>query len=123
MLLTGGILASGWNALSLTAATEMSGRERAGTAIGVQNTILNAAGALAPVGFAWLVVLTSWALGWGLLAAAQLAGVVVLGPLVAEERVRQAARRERLRAAAERPRRSTCNASESQLASPTGEPA
>src|SRR5919108_330553 len=36
-LLAGGVLAASWNALSFTAAAELSGRRRAGTAIGVQN--------------------------------------------------------------------------------------
>jgi MFS family permease len=108
VLLVGGVLAASWNGLSLTAATEMSGRERAGTAIGVQNTILNGAGAIAPVAFASVVVATSWAAAWGLLAACQLAGVAVLAPLVAEERGRREVRR--ARQIAQRERR-TCNAS------------
>ncbi|HET8953815.1 MAG TPA: MFS transporter, partial [Solirubrobacteraceae bacterium] len=94
-LLAGGVLAASWNGLSLTAATEMSGRERAGTAIGVQNTILNGAGAIAPVAFASVVVATSWPTAWALLALSQLAGVAVLAPLVSEERGRREARRSR----------------------------
>jgi sugar phosphate permease len=105
VLLAGGVLAASWNGLSLTAATEMSGRERAGTAIGVQNTILNGAGAIAPVAFASVVVATSWPASWALLAACQLVGVAILGPLVAEERGRREIRRARQRA------RRTCNAS------------
>jgi sugar phosphate permease len=102
------VLAASWNGLSLTAATEMSGRDRAGTAIGVQNTILNGAGAIAPVAFASVVVATSWPASWALLAACQLAGVAVLTPLVAEERGRREVRRARQRA---QPPRRTCNAS------------
>ena len=94
-LLAGGVLAASWNGLSLTAATEMSGRERAGTAIGVQNTILNGAGAIAPVAFASVVVATSWPTAWALLALSQLAGVAVLAPLVTEERGRREVRRSR----------------------------
>jgi len=94
-LLAGGVLAASWNGLSLTAATEMSGRERAGTAIGVQNTILNGAGAIAPVAFASVVVATSWPTAWALLALSQLAGVAVLAPLVTEERGRREVRRAR----------------------------
>jgi sugar phosphate permease len=96
-LLAGGVLAASWNGLSLTAATEMSGRERAGTAIGVQNTILNGAGAIAPVAFASVVVASSWPTAWALLALSQLAGVAVLAPLVAEERGRREVRRSRSR--------------------------
>ena len=95
VLLAGGILASSWNGLSLTAATEMSGREHAGKAIGVQNTMLNGAGALAPIAFASAVVATSWALSWIALAVCQLAGVALLAPLVAEERNRRDERRRR----------------------------
>jgi sugar phosphate permease len=73
----------------------MSGRERAGTAIGVQNTMLNGAGSLAPVAFAALVVASSWALSWAALAVCQLAGVALLAPLVAEERARRAERHRR----------------------------
>jgi sugar phosphate permease len=108
VLLTGGVLAASWNGLSLTAATEMSGRERAGSAIGVQNTVLNLAAAGAPVAFAAVVVATSWPAAWALLAACQVAGVTVLAPLVAEERVRNHARRARTR---RQPPRRTCNAS------------
>jgi sugar phosphate permease len=107
-LLAGGVLAASWNGLSLTAATEMSGRERAGTAIGVQNTILNGAGAIAPVAFASAVVATSWPASWAMLAICQLAGVAVLAPLVAEERGRREVRRAHQRGQHER---RTCNAS------------
>jgi MFS family permease len=93
VLLAGGVLAASWNALSFTAAAELSGRRRAGTAIGVQNTVLNAAGAAAPVAFAAVVVASSWEVGWALLAVSQLVGVTILRPLVPEERARREARR------------------------------
>jgi sugar phosphate permease len=93
-----GVLAMSWNGLSFTAAAEMSGRTRAGTAISVQNTVLSAGGALAPMAFAALVVATSWPAAWIALTAFQLGGVLVLGPSVAEERRRRAARRRRLAA-------------------------
>ena len=92
VLLAGGVLAASWNALSFTAAAELSGRRRAGAAIGVQNTVLNAAGAVAPVAFAAVVVASSWELGWALLAVSQLVGVAILRPLVPEERARRRAR-------------------------------
>ena len=95
-----GILAMGWNGLSFTAAAELSGRERAGTAISVQNTVLSAGGALAPMLFAPLVEATSWSLAWATLTAFQLAGVAVLGASVTEERRRKAARDARLAAQA-----------------------
>ncbi|HKG16496.1 MAG TPA: MFS transporter [Solirubrobacteraceae bacterium] len=97
-LVGAGVLAMSWNGLSFTAAAEMSGRTRAGTAISVQNTVLSAGGALAPMAFAALVVATSWPAAWIALTAFQLGGVLVLGPSVAEERRRRAARRRRLAA-------------------------
>ncbi|MDX6667657.1 MAG: hypothetical protein QOK04_1037 [Solirubrobacteraceae bacterium] len=98
VLLAAGVLAMSWNGLSFTAAAEMSGRDRAGTSIGVQNTVLSAAGVLAPIGFAAVVTATSWPAAWVLLTISQLAGVLVLGPLVGEERARRAAREERMAA-------------------------
>lgn len=95
-LVGAGVLAMGWNGLSFTAAAEMSGRERAGTAISVQNTILSAGGAVAPVGFALLVEATSWPLAWAALIAFQLAGVGLLRRSMLEERRRAEARRIRL---------------------------
>ena len=105
VLIAGGILAMSWNGLSLTAAAEMAGRERAGTAMSLQNTVVSAAAAVAPVAFASVVVATSWPLAWLGLAISQLAGVGVLGPLVGEEDARRRARadRARSRAAAESP--------------------
>ena len=97
---TAGILAMGWNGLSFTAAAELSGRERAGTAISVQNTVLSASGALAPMLFGLLVDATSWTLAWAALTAFQLAGVAVLGASMTEERRRRAARDARLAAQA-----------------------
>lgn len=105
-LIGGGVLAMGWNGLSFTAAAELSGRERAGTSISVQNTVLSAGGAISPMLFAPLVVATSWSVAWLALTAAQLAGVAVLGAAVADERRRRAARDAQLAAAASPPRRS-----------------
>jgi MFS family permease len=119
VLLAAGVLAMSWNGLSFTAAAEMSGRDRAGTSIGVQNTVLSAAGVLAPIGFAAVVTATSWPAAWVLLTLSQLAGVLVLGPLVAEERARRAARAARLAARDDEPapaqhlsrRRASCHPS------------
>ena len=92
VLLAAAVTAASWNGLSFTAAGELSGRERAGTAMGIQNTVLSAGAALAPVGFGAMVALTSWPVAWGLLCLSQLAGVLVLGPLVGEEEDRRQAR-------------------------------
>jgi hypothetical protein len=99
-LIGAGILAMAWNGLSFTAAAEMSGRERAGTAISVQNAVLSAGGALTPMAFALLVDATSWPVGWAALTLFQLGGAAVLGPSMAEERRRRAARDARLAAQA-----------------------
>ena len=103
VLLAAGVLAMSWNGLSFTAAAEMSGRRRAGTAIGVQNTVLSAAGVVAPVAVGALVAAVSWPAAWLALAASQLVGVRVLGPLVPEEEERRAARAARQRGADQRP--------------------
>lgn len=99
-----------WNGLSFTVAAEMSGRDPAGTAIGVQNTVLSIGGVIAPVAFGAAVVAASWPVAWALLALSQVAGLRVLGPLVAEEEDRRRAREARLRAPSGLPRRGTCNA-------------
>jgi sugar phosphate permease len=91
LLLGAMVLAASWNGLSLTAAAELSGRFQAGTAIGVQNTVLSAASTVAPVLFA-LLATASWPLAFAALTVAQAAGVLVLRPLVAEEDVRVARR-------------------------------
>lgn len=99
VLLAAGVLAMSWNGLSFTAAAELSGRERAGTAIGVQNTVLSIFGAAAPIAVATVISAASYPAAWAGLAALQAAGVIVLAPLVGEERRRRAAREARLRAA------------------------
>jgi sugar phosphate permease len=97
VLVAGGVLAMSWNGLSFTAAAEMSGRERAGTAMGVQNTVLSVFGAAAPIAVASVVSAGSYPAAWAGLALVQAGGVAVLAPLVGEERRRRAAREERLR--------------------------
>jgi len=118
VLLAGGVLAMSWNSLSFTAAAEISGRDQAGMAIGVQNTVLSAFGALAPVVVATVIVAASWPAAWVLLAVSQLAGVWVLRPLVGEEEVRARTlegrlrdRDEQRRRARTTPARRSCNAS------------
>lgn len=109
VLVGAGVLSMGWNGLAFTAAAEMSGRERAGTAISVENTVLSAGGALAPVAFALMVKATSWPLAWSLLTAFQLAGAAILGASMREERRRVEARRRRLAGVATAPARATCH--------------
>ncbi len=98
VLLGAGIGSMAWNGLAFTAAAEISGRARAGTAMSLQNTIISAGGAVAPAAFGALVSATSWPAAYALLAVAPLAGFFVLRPLVDEEE-RRASARERRRAA------------------------
>jgi sugar phosphate permease len=74
-----------WNGLAFTAAAEISGRARAGTAMSMQNTLISVGGVLAPTAFGVLVELTSWNAAYALLALAPLAAFVVLAPLEGDE--------------------------------------
>jgi MFS family permease len=96
VLLAGGIMTMSWNGLSFTATAELAGRERAGTALGLQGTIMRAISAGAGVGFGALVAATSWAAAFALLGLLPLAGWVLLAPLVEEEEQRARAREIRL---------------------------
>jgi sugar phosphate permease len=77
-----------WNGLAFTAAAEISGRARAGTAMSMQNTLISVGGVLAPTAFGVLVELTSWTTAYTLLAIAPLAAFVVLAPLEGDEDAR-----------------------------------
>jgi sugar phosphate permease len=90
-----------WNGLAFTAAAEISGRARAGTAMSLQNTIISVGGALAPPAFGVLVEATSWTASFAVLATAPLAAFLVLGPLEGDEDARIAARALRVRETAE----------------------
>jgi sugar phosphate permease len=85
-----------WNGLAFTAAAEISGRARAGTAMSLQNTILAVGGALAPSAFGAVVEATSWTSAFAALALAPLLAVFVLRPLVGDEDARIAERERRL---------------------------
>jgi sugar phosphate permease len=100
VLLAAGVLAMSWNGLSFTATAEISGRARAGTAIGLQQTVMRGLSAAAGVGFGVLVAATSWPAGFALLTVFPLAGWWVLRPLADEEEDRILARERRLAAAA-----------------------
>jgi sugar phosphate permease len=96
LLMAGGMLAMSWNGLSFTAAAEISGGAQAGRAMGLQNTLMRIAGAGAPLGLGALAASTSWQLAFLAMALAPLAGVALLGPLVADEDRRRVERRARL---------------------------
>jgi sugar phosphate permease len=93
LLMAGGVLAMSWNGLSFTAAAEISGGAQAGRAMGMQNTLMRAMGAVVPVGLGTLAAHGSWRLTFLVMGLAPLAGRALLGPLVADEDQR---RRERL---------------------------
>jgi MFS family permease len=74
-----------WNGLAFTAAAELSGRLRAGTAMSLQNTVVAVASSGAPVAFGGLVEAAGWAPGFALCAVAPAVAFAVLRPLQAEE--------------------------------------
>jgi sugar phosphate permease len=100
VLLAAGILAMSWNGLAFAATAEISGRDRAGTAIGLQQTVMRALSAMAVIGFGALAAATSWPAAFAVLAALPLAGWWVMRPLVDDEEERIRAREARLATAA-----------------------
>jgi sugar phosphate permease len=78
--LAGG-LSMAWNGLSFTAAAELTGPVRSGSAIGLQQTVLAAVGVVSPVVFAASVSRTSWMAAFGVAALVPLFGVWALRPL------------------------------------------
>jgi sugar phosphate permease len=86
-----------WNGLAFTAAAEISGRARAGTAMSLQNTVISIGGVAAPTAFGVLVEATSWTTAYVVLALAPLAAFAVLRPLEGDEDDRIAARTLRAR--------------------------
>jgi sugar phosphate permease len=81
VLVVTGALAMSWNSLSFAAALELAGRGRSGSAIGLQQTILNLPSATYPGLFGALVAGTSWRLGFAVVALFPLAGWRVLRAL------------------------------------------
>ncbi len=79
------ISAMSWNGLAVTAAGEIAGRDRSGTAMSLQNAIVSMGTTVVPATFGLLVAATSWELGFFLVAAAPAAAYVVLAPLEGEE--------------------------------------
>jgi predicted MFS family arabinose efflux permease len=103
LLLAGAVAISSWNGLAFTAAAELAGRQRAGTAMSLQNTLVSLLGAAASPLFGLVVDLASWRAALLLFAAAPLAGWLVLRPLGPDEERRAQARQARLRRRAARP--------------------
>jgi sugar phosphate permease len=98
LLMGGGVLAMSWNGLSFTAAAEISGGAQAGRAMGMQNTLMRAAGAVVPVALGVLAAHGSWRAAFVVMGVAPLLGRALLAPLVADEDDRRRAREARLSA-------------------------
>jgi sugar phosphate permease len=80
-LVAAGVLSMSWNSLSFAAAVELAGHGRSGSAIGLQQTLLNGPGALYPGLFGALVGVSSWYVGFAVIAVFPLLGWQVLRPL------------------------------------------
>lgn len=85
-----------WNGLSFTAAGEIAGKARAGTAMSLQNTIVAVGSAIGAPVFGASVDLVGWPLAYALLAIGPLAAWVVLRPLEDDEARRVKRRRQRI---------------------------
>ena len=98
LLVLGGAAISSWNGLSFTAAAEIAGRARAGTAMSLQNTLVSILGVAASPAFGALAEATSYRTAFLAAAVAPAAGWWVLRPLEGDEEERGEARRQRLAA-------------------------
>lgn len=87
LLVAAGVVVMAGNGVSFAAAAEMAGPARVGTALGLQNTILFVAVAVASPLFGAAVGLLSWPAAFALAALCPLVGWVALGPLATAERV------------------------------------
>lgn len=85
LLTLGGIVAMSWNGLSLAAAAEVAGLSRAGTAMGIQNTVLRGMATLVPVALGTLATLVSWRAIFVVMGIAPFVARAMLGKLVAGE--------------------------------------
>lgn len=94
ILLAAGVTAMCWNGLAFTAAAEIAGRARAGTAMGLQNTIVSVGSTIAPTAFGALVHAAGWSTAYGAAALGPVIALALLAPLQRDE-----ARRARERAA------------------------
>ena len=81
VLVLTGALSMSWNSLSFAAAIELAGRGRSGSAIGLQQTLLNVPSTTYPGLFGALVAATSWHVGFAAVAVFPLVGWRVLRAL------------------------------------------
>jgi sugar phosphate permease len=79
VLVLAGVVAASWNGLAFAAAAEAAGRRRSGAALGLQQTVLFGAGAVAAPLFAVLVDRAGWSWGFALIALGPALAFVVLG--------------------------------------------
>ncbi len=80
-LIAAGVISMSWNSLSFAAAVELAGHGRSGSAIGLQQTLLNGPASVYPGLFGALVAASSWRVGFAVLALFPLAGWRVLRAL------------------------------------------
>jgi sugar phosphate permease len=99
ILLTAGIVAMCWNGLAFTAAAEIAGRQRAGTAMGLQNTVVSLGSTLAPAAFGALVHAAGWSVAYASAALGPVIALALLAPLQRDEARRAADRTARILAA------------------------
>jgi sugar phosphate permease len=81
VLVVTGALSMSWNSLSFAAAIELAGHGRSGSAIGLQQTLLNVPSTTYPGLFGALVAATSWHVGFAAVALFPLIGWRVLRAL------------------------------------------
>ena len=81
VLVAAGAVSMSWNSLSFAAAVELAGYGRSGSAIGLQQTVLNVPGAAYPGLFGAFVAATTWRAGFVVVAFFPLAGWRVLRAL------------------------------------------
>jgi sugar phosphate permease len=81
VLVVTGALSMSWNSLSFAAAIELAGPGRSGSAIGLQQTLLNVPSTTYPGLFGALVAATSWHVGFAAVAVFPLVGWRVLRAL------------------------------------------
>ena len=103
VLLAAGITAMCWNGLAFTAAAEIAGRRRAGTAMSLQNTIVAIGGTIAPTAFGALVHGAGWGTAYAAAALGPVVALALLAPLQLDEARRARERRARLARAAAAP--------------------
>ena len=85
-----------WNGLSFTAAGEIAGKAKAGTAMSLQNTVVAVGSAIGAPAFGASVDLVGWPLAYAVLAIGPLAAWYVLAPLESDEARRVKSRRQRI---------------------------